>query len=107
MADSLCASNNEMDDVHRWLSPEILRDRCLALVEDLAARLASVLVGSAAERTQHRHAFHVPPPAEECPFINNAGKMLDLMPIALPEFTPAMRPPPPPAKQLSGAVATC
>ncbi|KAF0887870.1 hypothetical protein E2562_004074 [Oryza meyeriana var. granulata] len=67
MADSCCTYMHELDDIHRWLPAEILRDigivgpaerRCLAVVEDLAARL-DVVVGSAVERTQQHHA--VPP----------------------------------------------
>uniref|UniRef100_A0A0E0D0M0 Uncharacterized protein n=1 Tax=Oryza meridionalis TaxID=40149 RepID=A0A0E0D0M0_9ORYZ len=49
-----CAYMHEMDDAHRWLPSEVLRDigiadaderRRLAIVEDLAVRLADVLGG--------------------------------------------------------------
>uniref|UniRef100_A0A0D9VU30 Uncharacterized protein n=1 Tax=Leersia perrieri TaxID=77586 RepID=A0A0D9VU30_9ORYZ len=56
MADSYSTYMPELDDVHRWLPSNVLRDigitdsaerRHLAVVDDLAARLVSVLGGGA------------------------------------------------------------
>uniref|UniRef100_J3LNT5 Uncharacterized protein n=1 Tax=Oryza brachyantha TaxID=4533 RepID=J3LNT5_ORYBR len=58
MADSCCMYMHEMDDVHRWLPSEVLRDIGIvdtaerlrfAVVEDLAVRLVGVLGGGGCE----------------------------------------------------------
>lgn len=69
MADYYCTYMQELDDVHRLLPPEILKDigmidpaerRRLAVVEDIALRLAGVL-GEATKRAQHNpHSCHHP-----------------------------------------------
>ncbi|KAG8063352.1 hypothetical protein GUJ93_ZPchr0003g18120 [Zizania palustris] len=101
---------HELEDVRRWLPSNILSDigivddnaerRRLAIVEDLAARLTSV-VGSATGRTHlpvvppaaNSHPLRYAPPAEEAwPFLRNGGRKLDLA-VALPRFSPAGRPP--------------
>ncbi|KAL5218355.1 hypothetical protein ABZP36_019039 [Zizania latifolia] len=65
MADYCCTYMNELDDVNRWLPSEILGDigiiadtaerRRLAVVEDLAVRLADVISG-ASEIFPRRHS---------------------------------------------------
>uniref|UniRef100_A0A0E0D0L9 Uncharacterized protein n=1 Tax=Oryza meridionalis TaxID=40149 RepID=A0A0E0D0L9_9ORYZ len=61
-----CAYIHEMDDVHRWLPSEVLRDigitdaeehRRLAVVEDLAMRLAGVLGGGEMAAQAQRPLF--------------------------------------------------
>ncbi|KAL5218239.1 hypothetical protein ABZP36_018923 [Zizania latifolia] len=110
MADYCCNTYmHELEDVHRWLPSNILSDigivdiaerRRLAIVEDLAARLAGVL-GSATGITHHTvvppaansHPRRHAPPAEEAwPSLRNGGRKLDLA-VALPRFSPARRPP--------------
>ncbi|KAF0887868.1 hypothetical protein E2562_004072 [Oryza meyeriana var. granulata] len=119
MVDNFYVSNQEVDNIHWWLPSEILRDmgivknhaaegHSLAIVEDLATRLTSVLVGSTMERAQHypfplhppaRSAnsygqrFHAPPPMEVWLFMRNGGKMVDMAPITPPMFAPVMWPP--------------
>uniref|UniRef100_J3LNT4 Uncharacterized protein n=1 Tax=Oryza brachyantha TaxID=4533 RepID=J3LNT4_ORYBR len=95
MAESCCTYMHEMDDVHRWLPSEILGDigisesdtaerRRVAVVEDLAVRLAGVLGGGAGEMAapchrpqvrggaaaDPRHANHHAPAAAARPHTN-------------------------------------
>uniref|UniRef100_A0A0E0K5K7 Uncharacterized protein n=1 Tax=Oryza punctata TaxID=4537 RepID=A0A0E0K5K7_ORYPU len=130
--------NQEVDDVHQWLPSEILRDinivdkraaegHSLTIVEDLAARLTSILVGSTVEKTQccvvalaplvrsansYGQHFFAPPPMKVWSFISNDEK---LVPVAPPRFAPVMWPPqlvlatdtlPPPLEKWSGAGGT-
>ncbi|KAF0887871.1 hypothetical protein E2562_004075 [Oryza meyeriana var. granulata] len=122
MADYCCnAYMRELDvDVHRWLPSEILSDigvvvdttesRRLAVVEDLAARLAGVLGGSTVERTRHPAVPpSTAPPAEAWHLLsNNGGRMTLDQAVPLPRFALARQRPPlanailPPARRSGG-----
>uniref|UniRef100_A0A0D9VU32 Uncharacterized protein n=1 Tax=Leersia perrieri TaxID=77586 RepID=A0A0D9VU32_9ORYZ len=88
MADGSCTYMPEMDDVHQWLPSEVLRDigiadpaerRRLAVVEDLATRLAGVLGGDS-------HTVHTrqPPSSYHHPQVRGgAGAPAPFMPLPL------------------------
>uniref|UniRef100_A0A0D9VU31 Uncharacterized protein n=1 Tax=Leersia perrieri TaxID=77586 RepID=A0A0D9VU31_9ORYZ len=70
VSDGCCTYMAEMDDVHQWLPSEVLRDigiadpaerRRLAVVEDLATRLAGVL-GSGASPGEMAATTHTRQP---------------------------------------------
>uniref|UniRef100_J3LNT3 Uncharacterized protein n=1 Tax=Oryza brachyantha TaxID=4533 RepID=J3LNT3_ORYBR len=107
LGSSAQARLRQVDDVHRWLPSEVLRDigiiednpTCaveghhLVIVKDLVTRLTGVLLGNTAQGNQHclgvplsatgrldnsYQRLHASPPTEVCPFRSNIGMMVNL-----------------------------